>query len=635
MKLVDSTLDKNIKPEDVRPRLIVLTFIAIGIFVVLLSRLWFLQVMGGQKYMELAEGNYIRVIPIEAPRGLIYDRNGKVLVNNRPSIGVSLSPPVADKHPQIIGKLAKILKMSVGDIKERLAEKRSDPLKPRVIMRDVDDKTLAYIEEHQMELPGVDVITESIRGYPFGNLGAHVFGYMGEISDAQVSKLKSIGDFSPGDIIGQSGVESTFEGLLRGQKGSQQVEVNASGRPLSVIKSQDPIPGHDLMLTVDLNIQKVTEQALKDAIDRAHRTGKADRGARADAGAAVVMDPRNGEIIAMSSYPTYNPELFIGGISKKNWAELIDKKNNYPLNNRALMSYPPGSAFKPVTLMGALADGLTSPSETFVCSGKWTGLGKDWARWCWDHSGHGTLGLTAGVAQSCDTVFYILGNKFYKQGEERLQYWSKVLGFGSLTGIDMPMEKRGRVPNKEWKRNFNKNNPAYQRWYPGDTVSLAIGQGDLLTSPLQVASLYSIIANGGMFYRPHVGKAMISWNENVKTEFKLKPEDKRKVPIRKDIITFTQQALEQVISQGTAKGAFSGFPARVAGKTGTAQVSGKQDFAWFACYAPADEPKYVVVVMVEQGGHGGSIAAPAARKILATALGIADRGPGTVTDTSR
>ncbi|HEY3375808.1 MAG TPA: penicillin-binding protein 2 [Candidatus Aquicultor sp.] len=632
MKLIDATFDKNVKPDDARPRLMVLMFVAFTIFAVLISRLWILQVMGGQKYMALAEGNYIRDLPIEAPRGLIFDRSGKVLVNNRPSIGITLSPPVAEKNPRIINRLAGILHISSSDIREKLAEKKADPLKPRVIARDIDDKTLAYIEEHKMGLPGVDVVTESIRSYPFGSLGAHVFGYLGEISQEEMQSKKNNGSYALGDIIGKSGAESVYEGLLRGQKGSEQIEVNASGRPLSIIKKQEPLPGSNLMLSLDLSLQQVTEQALKDAMQQARNTGT---GAKANGGAAIVLDPRNGDVLAMASLPTYDPALFIGGISKKNWQQLIDKKTNFPLNNRAIMAYAPGSTFKPVTLIGALADGIIKTNDTFDCGGKWLGLGKKWARWCWDHAGHGTVGLTRGMAESCDVVFYSIGYKFYKTGGERLQYWARVFGIGSLTGIDLPMEAKGRVPDKQWKEKINDGNPEYQRWYPGDTVNIAIGQGDILATPLQMASLYAAIANGGILYRPHVGKAMISWDGNVKREFKLKPEDKRKLDISKDIIRFNQDALEKTVTQGTAAAAFSGFSTRVAGKTGTAQVRGKGDYAWFAGYAPVEEPRYVVVVMVEQGGHGGTIAAPAARKILAAAMGIPDRGAGYVNDLSR
>lgn len=633
MKLVDSSLDKNIKPEDVRPRLVILMFVAFAIFIILVTRLWFLQVMGGQRYMELAEGNYIRTIPVDAPRGLILDRNGKVLVNNRPSIGVSVSPTITEKHPEVLIKIAKVLNMPVKEIKEKLTETKTDPLKPRVVKRDIDDKTLAYVEEHKMDLPGVDVITESIRGYPNGVLGAHIFGYLGEISEEEMAKLNDAGNYMLGDITGKTGVENIHEGLLRGQKGSQQMEVNAAGRPLRMIKDQEPVPGHNLMLTIDLDIQRASEQALQEAIKRA-RKGPVEK-FKADGGSVVVLDPRNGEVLAMTSYPTYNPELFIGGISKKNWQKMLDKKNRYPLNNRALMAYPPGSTFKPVTFMGALEDRLVSKRETFSCGGKWYGLGKKWAKGCWDRAGHGEVGLLTGMAESCDVVFYELGHRFYKQANERLQYWSKVFGFGSQTGIDLPTEAKGRVPDKAWKREWNRNNPDYQAWYPGDTVNMAIGQGDLLVTPLQIASFYAAIANGGTLYRPHLSKAMMSWDANIKREFKPKPEDKRRITISKDIVKYTQSSLLRVTTQGTADGAFAEFSEQVAGKTGTAQVRGKDDFAWFVGYAPVDEPRFVVIVLVEQGGHGASTAAPAARKILSTALGIEDEGVGFVYDRSR
>ncbi|MBI4733956.1 MAG: hypothetical protein HY779_03950 [Rubrobacteridae bacterium] len=376
----------------------------------------------------------------------------------------------------------------------------------------------------------------------------------------------------------------------------------------------------------------MADESLAEAIDRARQHDYPN----ACAGAIVVMDPKNGQVLAMASYPTYNPELFIGGISNNDWRNLIDKKNNFPLNNRALMAYPPGSTFKPVTLIGGLEDKLVKFSDTFDCGGRWYGLGKKWARYCWDHSGHGGIGLLRGMAESCDTVFYNIGHRFYKDSKERLQYWARACGIGAQTGVDLSMEAKGRVPDKEWKKDFNRNNPDYQKWYPGDTVNIAIGQGDLLATPLQLASLYGAIANGGIMYRPHLGKAIISWDGNIKREFKLKPEDKKRLPISADVMRFTQTSLERVTqSGGTAAGAFTGFKEQVAGKTGTAQVKGKDDFAWFIGYAPVKEPRYVVVVMVEQGGHGGSIAAPAVRKILAAAFGFVDNGAGIVKDFSR
>ncbi|MBI4733402.1 MAG: penicillin-binding protein 2, partial [Rubrobacteridae bacterium] len=548
MKLIDSTFNKIVKPEDIRLRLLIFTIVTLAVFGALISRLWFLQVMGGQQYMERAESNYIRTVSLDAPRGLVYDRTKKVIVNNRPSIGVALSPSEVEKHPKILKQLSKILKMSVEEIEEKLKEKKTDPLKSRVIKRDIDDVTLAYIEEHKMNLPGVEVISESIRTYPYSSLGAHVFGYLGEISETEMEKLKDAGTYVPGDIIGKTGIESVYEGILKGQKGTQYIEVNASAKPIKVVKNEDPIPGHNLMLTINLTIQQATEKALTEAIEQAHRTS--EQGSKANGAAAVVLDPRNGEVLAMASYPTYNPEMFVGGISKKDWQTLIDKKNNYPLNNRALMAYPPGSTFKPVPLMGGFEDGLIKFNDTFECTGRWYGLGKKWARYCWDHSGHGSVGMSRGIAESCDTVFYMIGHRFYKQTKERLQYWARACGLGARTEIDLPMEARGRIPDKKWKQEFNENNPEFQKWYPGDTVNIAIGQGDLLSTPLQIATLYGAIANGGISYRPHLGKAMISWDGNVQREFKLKSSDKSKLPVSPNVIEFTQDALAKVVQPG-------------------------------------------------------------------------------------
>lgn len=602
--------------EKIQRRMAFFGVFAVIVFSILLGRLWFLQVLMGRELSAQAESNRIRAVPLRAPRGIIYDRNGKVLVENRPGLVISVIPSVVEKNPDVLKRLASMLGMPLDEIKKKLKEKTADPLKPRVIKEDVDDKTVVYIKEHQNDFPGVKIQVEAIRDYPCGELLAHVLGYVGEVSEDELSQ-KEYQTYSLGDIVGKTGVERTYESFLKGEKGEQKLEVNASGDPLKILSTKDPIPGHNLVLTIDKDIQEVTEKALVDAISVAHK----QKYPNADAGAAVVVDPKTGEILAMASYPTYDPRLFVGGISSKDWKRVTSKESNYPLNNRAITcSYPPGSTFKVVTAIAGFAGKLVGPKDRFHCSGKWIGMGKKWAKYCWRRSGHGYVNLDPAVVQSCDVYFYEIGYRLYKSGQEQLQEWARKFGIGALTEIDLPFETSGRVPDKEWKKQWNKNNPEYQTWMPGDTVNLAIGQGDLLTTPLQMANIYSVIANGGTLYRPTVAEKLLT--SEGRTSHKFQPKPLRDLELDPVMVETLKQDLEQVCQRGTAAGAFSGFPKRVAGKTGTSQVRGKDDFAWFACYAPAEDPQYVVVVMVEEGGHGGSVAAPAARQILSRIFGV-------------
>jgi len=606
-----------VRPDErIQVRLTAFGIFALIVFSVLLGRLWFLQVLTGRELTALAEGNRIRSVPIRAPRGIIYDRNGEILVDNRPGLSVSLVPSVVEQNEGLVKRLSSVLEMSPKDIEKKLREKAADPLKPRVIKEDVDEKTVVYLKEHQADFPGVKIQVEATRDYPSQGLAAHVVGYVGEISEDEL-KEKEYQNCSLGDIIGKTGVEREYELFLRGETGLQKLEVNASGDPLKILSSKDPVPGHNLVLTIDKDIQQETEKALAQAISLAHK----QKYPNAQAGAAVVMNPKTGEIIAMASYPSYEPSLFVGGISSKDWERLTAKESNYPLNNRAITcSYPPGSTFKVVTGIAGLVENIIPGNAHFRCAGKWTGMGGKWAKYCWRRSGHGSVNFNSAVIQSCDVFFYEIGYKFYKTGQEKLQEWARKFGLGSLTKIDLSFEAAGRVPDKAWKKEWNKNNPEFQTWMPGDTVNLAIGQGDLLVTPLQLANVYAVIANGGTLFRPHVAKTLLTSDGKVSHEFG--PEQVRDVGVDEGTIKTLQRDLELVCRQGTAEGAFSGFSEPVAGKTGTAQVRGKDDFAWFACYAPVDDPQYVVVIMVEQGGHGGSTAAPAARQILSKIFDI-------------
>lgn len=601
--------------EHIQLRLTIFFSVFIVFFAVIFARLWFLQVISGKAYARLAEENRLREIPLDSYRGSIYDRNGVLLVGNRPTLVVAASREVVSDKATV-KKLSKLLALSEKEIVGKLTSKKASPFKSVIIKEGVDQKTVAFINEMQADFPGVEARAIPVREYPLGGLSAHVLGYLGEVSEEEI-KEKEFEEVEIGEVVGKTGVERKYDHFLRGERGLLVVEVNAQGRPLRVIDRKDSVPGHSLILTIDSNLQRVVEESLAEAIERARQHDHPN----ASAGSIVVMDPQNGQILAMASYPTYDPRPFVGGLTGDLWASLTSKESNYPLFNRALMaSYPPGSIFKPVTGLAGLAEGLISFSTLVNCQGRWEGMGSQWPKYCWKKEGHGHVGIGRALVDSCDVFFYETGYKLYKSGRDALQKWARRFGFGQRSGIDLPSEIEGRVPDRKWKKKWYKYSPENQVWLPGDEVNLSIGQGDLLVTPLQIANAYSAIANGGTLFQPQIVKSILSYNG--KTAYSFKPIVKRKLEVNPEMLRAVRTSLRGVVLDGTARDAFAGFPVAVAGKTGTAEVKGKDDFAWFACYASAGEPQYVVVVLVEQGGHGGSTAAPAARKILSYLYGL-------------
>lgn len=601
---------------------------ALGILVVvtlgiLLSRLWYLQVLDGESYAALAEENRLREVSVESPRGLVLDRDGAVLVGNRPALAVTV-PPKTATDPVLVRRLSAALGVSESQIIARLKDKRPDPLKPRRIAEDVDRAAVTTVLERQHLFPGAEVQPLAVRKYPYGRLASHVLGYVGELSDND-KKDADFARYDYGDIVGKTGIEREYEAVLQGTKGTVLIEVDAAGRPLKVVRRSEPAPGRTLMLTIDRRVQEETERQLKGAI-RAARRGKYKR---ARAGAAVVMDVGTGAILAMASYPDYDPGAFLGGIPTPVWKRLNDPKSEYPLFNRAVTgAYPPGSTFKPVTVGAGLATGVIGLNTHQVCNGKWVRMGKQWPKWCWKRSGHGTVGFTEAMAQSCDVYFYEIGLAFYRRdGEEvreEFQSYARKFGFGRPTGVDLAGEVSGRIPDRRWKAEFNKSSPEYAPWLPGDTVNLSIGQGDVLSTPLQVVRMYAAIANGGVLFKPRLVDRILAPSGEL--QHVSKPERTGRLPVSPAQLGAMQESLVAVTAWGTAKEAFEGFEFTVAGKTGTSQVMGKDDYAFFAGYAPVQEPKYAAIIVIEQGGHGGSAAAPAVRNIFARMLG------GTPTD---
>lgn len=622
--------------DQLKSRFAVLGIIIVLVLGSLLVRLWSMQVLSGDAYAALAENNRIREISLAAPRGRILDREGRPLVTNRATLAVSIDPaddavrklivreqsadttddPTDLELADAFGGVAEVLSMTPHEVFEKVADSRVEALRPRLIAIDVPLDVVAQLAERQTEFPGVRVDEVAVREYPNGSVGAHVLGYTGEISQEQIAQAGEDAGYELGDVVGKTGAEVQFESVLQGDKGRRLIEVNASGKSQRVISEQAPVAGRDIRLTIDLEVQKVTEDLLEDALAEAHRQDFP----KARAGAAVVLDVTTGEVIAMASLPTFDPSVFLGGISQAEWTALTAKDSEYPLNNRAVMSaYPPASTFKVVTGLAGLEYDVASSGTWYRCAGTWTEMGEQWPKRCWNRSGHGSVSFEGGIEESCDIVFYEIGYEFYKRKKEELQATAREFGLGSKTGIDLPGEVAGRVPDAEWKKEFNKNYPEYQLWLPGDTVNMAIGQGDLLTTPLQMASVYAGLGNGGTLMRPHVLKDVLDSEGGV--ALTSEPEPMAQLNASDAELDVLKRALVKVTTTGTARGTFRGFDVRVAGKTGTAEVYGKDDYAWFCAYAPAEEPRYAVAVVIEQGGHGGSVAGPAARNILAQLLG--------------
>ena len=619
--------------EKLQRKLAVLGLLMAAAFGVLFARLWFMQIVSGDDYRKKAEGNRIREISIEAPRGRILDRNGRVMVKNRAALTISVVPAEMGGDQQVIKRLSRLLGMGEKEIKYRIEKSQAPNQRAVLIKSDVGEEVVTYVREHQREFPGVIAGTRPIRDYPYNELAAHVIGYLGEISPEKLRKEKGKG-YQAGDEIGLSGVEATYDEELRGKVGKYRLEVDATGNAIREISRHEARSGQNLVLTIDMNIQALADRTLQAVVEATRQRYDPEGGKsyKASGAAMVVMDPGNGEILAMSSFPTFNLNEFVGGISEKAWRELNDPRNQYPLNNRAIMSeLPPGSTFKAVTALAAMQESMFQMNSTFNCEHVFTkGAFKDYPKYCW--STHHRLDLFQAIVQSCDIAFYEMGYAFYGRQEHEtgrpLWEYARDFQLGKRTGVDLTSEMDGRVPNPIWKKDFNRNHPEYQVWYPGDTVNMAIGQGDILTTPLQMAYVYSGIASGGKFYRPHLMKRLE--NEEGKATRQAALEVAAELNINPAFIDSVTKALTGVVKgKGTASATFEGFPLDripVAGKTGTSEITGKQATAWFVCFAPVPLPKYVIAVAIEQGGHGGESAAPAARRMLEGLFGLPPAG---------
>lgn len=590
----------------------------VSLFSTLFARLWFLQVIEGDRYAAAAEGNRLREVRREAPRGRILDRRGRILVENRVDNVVAVSRSLAgEEREEVVEKLSRILRLSVDEIEERLNDFRFADFRPIPVATEVDEATLIAIREREDELAGVEAAQTPIRVYPHGSLAAHLFGFVGEINDQELADRRLEG-YELGSQIGKVGVERAYETDLRGVPGFQYYEIDRRGEVLRSLGEREPQQGHDVQLGIDLDVQQAAEDALETWIELAR-----DNGNPASGGAVVALDLQDGSLLTMASYPTFDPTGFVHGIRTDVWEELNDPENNLPLNNRPIQGqYAPASTFKIVTALAGVTSGLRTPDETIIDEGS-VEIGDRVFRNAGSKS-YGGVDMRRAITVSSDVYFYTLGFDINalptREQSEEIQRIARLYGFGTPTGVELPFEQEGRVPDREWKREVHAANPhAFPEgnWFAGDNVNIAIGQGDLLATPLQLATAYAALANGGTVYEPHVGERIIDRFGAVVRE--VDPHVANEVPIPGGVRDALLAGMRGVVAneEGTAHDAFVGYEGPpVAGKTGTGQVRGKEDTSLFVGLLPADQPRYAVVAVVEEGGAGSAIAAPIVRSVI-------------------
>lgn len=633
----------------------ILGVLAVAVFVVLFVRLWALQVLSGTHYLRAAENNQIRTVRVEAARGEIIDKRGRVLVSNVPGTVVRLWPQDLPKTWAVrrreIRRLAFVLNLPVKDIMSAIKLRAGDPLTPVTIKAGVHKAQADYIVERQDRFRGVDVHATYLRHYPYQALAAHILGHIGEISPDQLKQKQfKKGDYRAGDKVGQGGVESVYDRYLRGRPGLAQLRVDALGRPRGDFKPRtQPQAGAALRLTIDVRVQQAAESALKYGINLAHQDGCYGCWA-SHGGAIVALDANTGAIRALASYPTFKPSVFVGRVDPKRLdasgltPKTAEKKNS-PAIDRAISGlYPAGSTFKPITALAALQEHLVAPYDTLNCTGTYVVRTPD-GRIApggifhnWDRSVNQPMTLPTALEASCDTYFYQLGKKFYDLPPDRghpLQAWARRFGIGRTTGIDIPGEAGGLLPTPEWRKaTFTKKTDPKgwqidRLWKTGDSIQLAIGQKDLQLTPLQLARVYAMIANGGKLVTPHLAEDVEQSGLNGSSSIlrRFTPRAPQSVGVDPYALSVVRSGLLLAThgTSGTATAVFGNFPVSIAGKTGTAEkvitLPGSTratlvSQSWWCGYGPSDSPKLVVCALIENGGHGGTAAAPAALKVF-------------------
>lgn len=589
-------------PGEFRDRFTLFFWVILAAVCLLVLRLWYLQIIRGEDLLKRSENNRIRIREVKAMRGIIVDARGVVLVENRPSFDVVIFPEdvkdlrgLVEKLEALYAKAGLTFPMDYETIRENRR-----PFTPLRVDRNVSREKLALIETHSLELPGVGIDVMPVREYYYGESMAHVIGYIGEVSRDELERDRSAG-YKSGDFIGKFGLEKALDPFIRGKAGGEQVEVNVVGRKVKTLGRVEPAQGYRVLLTIDSQLQKAAWAAME---------GRA--------GAVVALDPRDGSVLALVSRPGFDPNLFNRGVSADVW-EKISSNPLHPMENRAIAGqYPPGSTYKLIVAAAALEEGIITPETTFNCPGHFD-MGTRTFR-CWKRHGHGRVNLHRAIVESCDVYFYNVGRLL---GVDRLAEYARAFGLGSRTGVAMAGERRGLIPTKDWKlARFG------IPWQPGETISISIGQGYNTATPIQLANAYAAVTGNGEFFTPRIVKRIETDDGEIIEEFR--PEKKAVLPVSREHIQLLRKALWGVVNEPGGTGGQSRVAGRdVCGKTGTAQVIGMgegddgssypyeyRDHALFMSFAPRDNPEIVVAVVAEHSGHGGSVAAPVARKVL-------------------
>lgn len=569
-------------------RISVGTYIIIFLFIVFILRLWDLQIIKGEKYKEIAEQNRLRMVEIPAPRGLIYDRNNTALVRNIPSFDISVIKEDLPEDSDTLSALGRLVGLKPQDIRARLERGAVNPFEPVKLRQNVSMEEVARVEAGKIDFPGLLVEVVVSREYIYGDFASHVIGYLGNLTIEQM-RNPDYDDVPRRAFTGQHGAEKVFDRTLMGSAGKKVIEVDAMGRIIDVAGILQPVKGSDIRLTIDMKLQAEAEDALK---------GKA--------GAIVALDPNTGEILALASKPSFDPNLFARGIGYNDWKRLVNDPKK-PFLNRAIQSqYPPGSTFKIITAIAALEEGIITDNTVFECKG-WIRLGRRIFR-CWKREGHGNIKLHRAMVESCDVYFYEIGKRL---GIDTLSKYASDFGLGEPVGVELEGERAGLVPTVAWKLRTKK-----EKWYKGETLNVVIGQGYLSATPIQMARLMAAVVNGGKLVRPHILKGESSENRPDST-IVIKPEN----------IRLIKKALMGVVSDpnGTGRLARSDI-VKIGGKTGTSQVVGGstygdvpekyRDHAWFVAFAPEENPQISVSVFIEHGGYGSTAAAPIAKRLI-------------------
>ncbi len=599
-----------------RRRAMYSSVVLVFFFIVIITRLWYLQIQQGDEYSALAKNNRVRHLKIAAPRGNILDRRGREIVTNRPSFNMVWVREKNRVDDALIKKIASILDIEISELLARTRKMVGTPGHiPIRLAEELSWNEVAYIENNRMELPGIKIEVVPQRVYHYGNLASHLIGYLGEISQKELNS-SSFAGYKSGDMIGKMGLEKLREKDLCGEKGRHYMEVNALGFEQRNLKGLEPLPGNDVQLTIDVDLQRAAE----------HLMMKEDK-----SGAVVAVEVNTGRLLVLTSSPVLELDKFLGGISIKNWKSMLSNPHHPLINKIVQGQYPPASTYKIVTAIAALAEGVITPDSSVYCPGHYR-FGNRTYR-CWKKTGHGAVSLKQAIAQSCDVYFYQVGQRL---GVNRIAGYATRLGLGRKTGVEMEHEKNGLIPTSEWKLKRYK-----QQWQEGETLSIAIGQGFNLVTPLQLALMTATVANGGTLYKPGMIEKVRDPDGHTIEQFE--PTVLDRFDDQGSNLEVIKESLIEAVNgrRGTARRAKL-ENITVAGKTGTAQVVRlKQykhlkeedipykyrDHAWFTCFAPAERPEIAVTVLVEHGLHGGSAAAPIAKAVLEKFFGRRARKP--------